>query len=739
MKFSLTVLFLFSFFMMTFSLERGTLLVQTGVAASTGWGNTGMLILKDIYKDRSDTLVRTPVNGSCFSPDARKVAYMDDQKIIYTMDIFTRQVRTYNIPGGGGHFGHVLSWANDGIYITKGRYVIRMDTADASLDTVYRVKLTPIISTIDTNKIDLTQGGVSFDGKHGAYTIVVDNSGSLNHAWSLNFETGEEVIMNDGSTSASGGKLSCQAAISTDGAFVGHTNYAHNTGYIKYFTQNMPPYRLTGGSGFWFFRFPRNSLQHAIFRTSSDSITYLWNFEADMRAPLTSKSIGVYDAFMGGWLLDTLAPASPTGLAAQTRDRSVLLTWVKSQAGADGDTATRYIIVRNGITLGESPVCSFVDKTVIPDSHYTYRVYAGDDGVGRSAPSELAVTTPVDHTPPRIVAAYSIQDSTQIRLVFSEPLDSAVAVQAGHYSVLPSVSITSAKLLRANEVLLTTASFTTVRNYQVSATGIADKQTPANLSANDSFPLFVLRGTVLSTNRKPVWSLVMADSANSPDDAQYEKWPAIIPQKYQCLDYLKAYYADLAYPDTQQYVRFYTNRKAEITIISSAGLKYCRWLSGWTDEGVSFAGGSVFSKIVDSGLFAANGSGWPKGLDKSSNLYLIRAYEDTARPVSPGGTAKEVAGATRLMPEFSAYPNPFHSQSVIKLAFPSGRAPTQLSVQIFDTRGRLAKTLFSGQHASGTPTFLFHLQKQDNLRSGIYFCRIKTPGYSRTLRLLSIR
>ncbi|MBD3168461.1 MAG: T9SS type A sorting domain-containing protein [candidate division Zixibacteria bacterium] len=66
----------------------------------------------------------------------------------------------------------------------------------------------------------------------------------------------------------------------------------------------------------------------------------------------------------------------------------------------------------------------------------------------------------------------------------------------------------------------------------------------------------------------------------------------------------------------------------------------------------------------------------------------------------------------------NAYPNPFNSSANIELSNPTTR---DVSVSIYDIRGRLVEKIFEGELRAGTHILTWNAQ---NAASGIYFCRI---------------
>jgi hypothetical protein len=85
----------------------------------------------------------------------------------------------------------------------------------------------------------------------------------------------------------------------------------------------------------------------------------------------------------------------------------------------------------------------------------------------------------------------------------------------------------------------------------------------------------------------------------------------------------------------------------------------------------------------------------------------------------------------------SAAPNPFASSTVLRLSLP---APGALSVQVFDTAGRLVRKLYSG---SATGAIEVPWDGRDDSGSeapgGVYFVRSSGKGFDHVTRVVRVR
>jgi hypothetical protein len=79
------------------------------------------------------------------------------------------------------------------------------------------------------------------------------------------------------------------------------------------------------------------------------------------------------------------------------------------------------------------------------------------------------------------------------------------------------------------------------------------------------------------------------------------------------------------------------------------------------------------------------------------------------------------------------YPNPFNPTTTISYDVMTA---SQLSLRVYDLLGREVATLFDGQETPGRHSVTFDAR---NLASGVYLCRLSTPMFSATSRLLLMK
>jgi chitodextrinase len=115
------------------------------------------------------------------------------------------------------------------------------------------------------------------------------------------------------------------------------------------------------------------------------NIKFLHNIE--------NPSLGAIEIFKSVGTPDTVAPTTPTGLAAQTVTSSqIVLSWEPSTDTGSG--VAGYVIYRDGVEVGTSIDPGYSDTGLQPETEYSYTVSAYDyQSNGSSESSSLQVIT----------------------------------------------------------------------------------------------------------------------------------------------------------------------------------------------------------------------------------------------------------------------------------------------------------------------------------------------------------
>ena len=111
-----------------------------------------------------------------------------------------------------------------------------------------------------------------------------------------------------------------------------------------------------------------------------------------------------------------------------------------------------------------------------------------------------------------------------------------------------------------------------------------------------------------------------------------------------------------------------------------------------------------------------------------------RSWIGSVRIANAARTTGQEAAAAREdgLITLRAHPNPFNPRTKIEFGIPDAG---EVSLRVFDTRGRLVRTLVDGTLAKGNHAFDFD---GDRLSSGIYFMELRVYGESPVVRRLSL-
>lgn len=108
--------------------------------------------------------------------------------------------------------------------------------------------------------------------------------------------------------------------------------------------------------------------------------------------------------------------------------------------------------------------------------------------------------------------------------------------------------------------------------------------------------------------------------------------------------------------------------------------------------------------------------------------------------VSEGNGVFDPAGSS-LPSEWrlgNAYPNPFNSSTVVPYTVPE---PSDVTLEVFDLRGRKVSTLFQGTRAAGSYTAVWNGRSSSgqSVGSGLYLIRLKAAGTTLTRKVTVVK
>jgi len=84
-------------------------------------------------------------------------------------------------------------------------------------------------------------------------------------------------------------------------------------------------------------------------------------------------------------------------------------------------------------------------------------------------------------------------------------------------------------------------------------------------------------------------------------------------------------------------------------------------------------------------------------------------------------------------------PNPFNPMTTLRYDVPAPGG--EVSVAVYDVAGRLVRTLVDGEQTPGRWSTVWDGRDEAGtaVASGVYYCRMKAPGYERTMNLTLLK
>jgi hypothetical protein len=104
--------------------------------------------------------------------------------------------------------------------------------------------------------------------------------------------------------------------------------------------------------------------------------------------------------------------------------------------------------------------------------------------------------------------------------------------------------------------------------------------------------------------------------------------------------------------------------------------------------------------------------------------------------VATGAASSDAPTHARL---YQNTPNPFNPVTVIRYDLPAGGSV--VSIRVYDAAGRVVRTLVDGFQPGGAQSVVWDGRNDRGARaaSGVYLCRLTTPGYERTVKMALVQ
>ncbi len=156
--------------------------------------------------------------------------------------------------------------------------------------------------------------------------------------------------------------------------------------------------------------------------------------------------------------------------------------------------------------------------------------------------------------------------------------------------------------------------------------------------------------------------------------------------------------------------------------------------SGWSaEQRLSRAPGASMLPVVRADPAGGALVAWTDLRHGNADLYF--RGPEAGSGVAPRGPAATAGGMLRLAPP---YPMPFASETTVSFWL---ARPSEVSLEIFDIRGRLVRTLASGHHVAGAHEVRWDGRGDSGRRaeSGVYFLRCASPLGRESRRVVLVR
>jgi len=143
-------------------------------------------------------------------------------------------------------------------------------------------------------------------------------------------------------------------------------------------------------------------------------------------------------------------------------------------------------------------------------------------------------------------------------------------------------------------------------------------------------------------------------------------------------------------------------------------------------------------------LHATTGTSWTDEVEEGWQYrYCLTAVDLAGNESTPAG-AEQTTGIDDAisLARFALYqnaPNPVRTATTIRFDVPVGGG--EVTLEVYDLAGRLVRTLVEGALPEGRRTVAWDLRDEHGLRvaSGVYYCRMRAPGFERSLKMTVVR
>ncbi len=285
--------------------------------------------------------------------------------------------------------------------------------------------------------------------------------------------------------------------------------------------------------------------------------------------------------------LDTTPPSMPLEVVATPVSQSQIdLAW---QAAEDPESGVAgYNIYRDGVRIATVAGASYSDTGLDEGASYTYEITAVN-GAGIEGPKSAPVgaATLPDVTAPGIEGV-TAPSSTQVVLVFTEPVEETSASNPANYAIGNGVQLLSASLgADQRTVSIATSAHLSSGTYILTVNGVRDRARQPNLIAANTQASYSFVAAVNVMNLAAISGRVyqvggqgIGIGADAYTDRDY-KFTAV-PAELVGATYIKTANADKS-QTAADFLSFTVEQNVSLALAyDTRALSLPDWLSGWT-------------------------------------------------------------------------------------------------------------------------------------------------------------
>lgn len=219
-------------------------------------------------------------------------------------------------------------------------------------------------------------------------------------------------------------------------------------------------------------------------------------------------------------------------------------------------------------------------------------------------------------------------------------------------------------------------------------------------------------------------------------DAQINfNWSRSAPVEQFEADSFSARWTGTVTPEYNENYRFYTRSDDGMRVWLDGNLIINRWQDQTVTEVTSRArrleAGRAYPLVVE--YYDASGPAQAHLLWSSPSILQETVPYSALKPAEVGTSTEDPTVLPSDLALDPLYPNPLQDRGQISFTLPEA---AEISLNVYDSLGRLIQTMHEGAMPSGRHTLAFHAGR---LASGVYVCQLETPTGTQSRRFVVVR